>query len=234
MEEFTFDTPQYCLYCDDVCNSEAIVLQCGHLCHNKCINAMIHKEFPEHVDMWNMDKNKIYELKKQDRNKYHTMVLGEDNNGIIKCSKCNTEYTIFSPIYRELGYPKKIIQKVYFNIDIKNEPVYRYDICTLMDIIHLLEKPTQKLMLDIINYDDEYQHVDKCRNGYVFYNLEALSDDFCLHAILYYNTLVIYESKETCKACKVGNTNDFKHASIEDFIKFCTLDPKSNKKKPFT
>ena len=115
MELFTFDSDQLCSECNKGCFSEGkcIVLQCMHYIHVNCIKKLISKKWPEYIDFLTIDKNKIYTLMKKERNEYHTMILGNGDDGIIECPSCNEEYTIFSPIYRELGYPKKIMQKVF-------------------------------------------------------------------------------------------------------------------------
>lgn len=210
MQNFTFDKPPLCCKCNEVVKENGTVLQCSHAIHTKCVEDLILESHGEYISRIIIHKKYMLDFNLKD-NEYAKIILGRKNDGIIKCPKCNKEYSI----YRGMSHPKLICQKIIFGVGTND--VLRYDLCTNIDILHVLENHIQKKYFPKINYDNENEfNFEKSKINNKLHYYRNIKDDNVLHATLF-NGKIKYYPRSLYPACKkIG-----KHATIDDYEKYC-------------
>lgn len=224
---FSDELEKICSYCNDelTIDNRGKILQCNHCLHNDCIQKMIVEKFGDELGVVTADKSKIpdFEIVSKIQN---IMMLGtKDTSGIICCPTCDEAYSIFSPIFREFGIPKKIDSIVYFLY--KDEIIFHH-LCTNIDVIHLLNYADQKKILSEFEYEkeecEEYQNIIK--NSYQVREISG----FVNHAIINHNNNFRVVSKDKCESCKNEHSDtesncsslfshdEFNHSSFEHYL----------------
>jgi hypothetical protein len=223
-KDFVLCESKACSYCNELSNKSCVVLQCGHALHHECINKMISEKFGDELYIIKINKENIYpSLKKNEEYNYNIMRFGtKKSNGILDCphNGCTEIYSVLSPIFKDFSIPKRIDNLIIFdavNDDEKKEKVM-YHLCTNIDLIHLLPRKYQIMLLNKFDYLDEDKCFD-CMNPSEISQICLLEDnkDFLFHGVMFNDTFVIFpESK--CPACFSESIDEeniiYKHASI--------------------
>lgn len=246
-------TDKICAECNEGFDLEeniGVYLQCGCSIHSKCIVKICENEFGDEMNLWSFDKRKMFDIIEQTNNytnsnytntdnpnddkiyrrtskdSYQIMCFGtSETDGIILCPACNLSYSILSPIYRDFSIPK-LIQCIVFFVDEENNTLI-YHLCTNIDLVHLVSYPKQKNILNNFDYEEENvlndiledksnHSIEKINSKHFFYHAVIVND----------NDFIIFEDL-CCPVCNViddiENKQNYKHSTINDFIKWQQL-----------
>ena len=200
-----------CSYCEMPTTEHWKQLQCGHVVHNKCIVQMIRDTHGgDHVDCAMIYKDKLFNINIDEN--YMSMCMGiSPTQGIIKCPACNVSYSVLTPIYRDLGIPKKIDGVAVFVDD-----NFYHHLCTTIDLIHYINKEVQKDMLTMFSYESENSFRDRITDHFLC-DIVA-QKEYENHAVNIGGFVAIM-SKSKCLACKHAETNPIiKHGTVQEMI----------------
>jgi uncharacterized protein (UPF0212 family) len=220
-------------------NETGVHLQCECSIHSKCIKKICENKFGEEMNLWTIDKRNLFNVlekleekdffidldnanifKRTNKDSYNIMCLGtEETDGVIKCPKCNLEYSILSPIYRDFGIPKVILSIIFFK-DNDKEKLLSYHICTNIDTIHLLSYPKQKNILNIFKYDEENKW-NYLLNKKLHLEIKNLGSGYYhYHAVIVKETNFVFFNNVECPVCckKLNDDLKYRHSTINDFM----------------
>lgn len=229
-----------CVECGDNFNDDnmGVFLQCECSIHSKCIKILCEKKFGDEMNICSIDKRKLFDILEQnntfvdsdnsriynrtDNDSYQIMCFGTyETDGIIKCPKCNLEYSVLSSIYRDFGIPK-LIQLIVLFINNEHNKLLSYHMCTNIDSIHLLSYPKQKNILKTFKYVEEnlWDELLNEKSNYEIANIS--SSHYYYHAVIVdENNFVIFKDVK-CPACdsNLDNISTYKHATIDDYMTY--------------
>lgn len=202
-----FDGTQICCFCKEQIFNEGKYLQCGHYIHNECLNKKIKIKFDDTMNLIVINKNYIWN--DLDENEEHNkMYFGsKECDGIIECDTCNTSYSILSPIYRKFGIPKRIEKIILFK---NKNKIISYYICTILDMIHLINPNLQHDLLKNFDFNEEEKHNDLAYDAELEKENEIIFKSF-------HNKELNKISFQECEFNKPKNKNCM---SLDDYVNF--------------
>lgn len=184
-------------------------LQCEHAVCSDCLSGIITSTIGTNLEVGIFDRQTFCGLENRTKSAFQKTYFGTSNcPGIISCPKCDVQYSILSPIYREYGIPKRIEAVIAF----KNDQGLDYFLhcCSRIDLTNLLPRSLQTQMLGEFQYSNELEMtfdnelVKKIKHvPGITYHMIVDSD----------NKIDLVDSLE-CKAC---DTSQYKHLSIYQF-----------------